>query len=241
MTNLPPETPDEESEWAQERAERDAETDRAERRTEERAEKVAEKVEEAVHAQTERIEKRAEDLAEHQAEQRIGYRVEERADQRADVQGELVGITDAIQTLIDHMDQSLPEERVQKVLEAALAEERRSRQRFLWTILSPILVTIIVAGGAWWQSKANGDTLTEAKTTADYVRHCLQHKTDGLTPVQITDECGDPSAGSIFFVTYLNCVFPLPIAERTESKMNGCVTKAVTAQTQATATTTTTR
>lgn len=161
-----------------------------------------------------------------------------RADEaRAGMSAELHEITTAVNTLIHHMDTSLPEERVQRVLDAALAEERRGRERLKWTILSPIIVAIIVAGGGWLQSRDNGDLLSDAKVTANYVRHCLQKKTDGFTPAQITEECGDPSAGSIFFVTYLNCVFPLPIAERTEAKMNGCVAKAVAAQTPTTTTT----
>lgn len=149
-----------------------------------------------------------------------------RADQaRAGMSAELHDITQAVNTLIEHMDTSLPEERVKKVLDAALAEERRGRKRLMWTILSPVIIAIIVAGGAWIQSRSNGDTLSEAKTTADYVRHCLQHKTDGLTPEQVKAECGDPTGGQAFFVTYLNCVLKQPIEQRNDAYLNGCVQK----------------
>jgi hypothetical protein len=192
---------------------------------EELAEQLADKVEEAAHAQTARVEKRAEELAEHQAEQRIVQRVGERADQRADVQGELIGITEAIQTLIDHMDQSLPEERVQKVLDAALAEERRSRTRLLWTILSPIMVTIIVAGGAWWQSKANGEGIIASKKVAAYVENCLQHP-DRLTPEERAEQCGREGNGAAALVKGLlasiNCSLLIGPDDRTKANLDSC-------------------
>jgi hypothetical protein len=139
---------------------------------------------------------------------------------------ELHDITQAVNTLIEHMDTSLPEERVQAVLNAALADERNGRTRLKWQILSPLFIAILVAGGAWLQSISNHQQNENVAVVANYVRHCLQHKTAGLSPAQVKAECGDPASQSAFFVKYLNCALQIEPVKRTDENLNACVVKA---------------
>lgn len=148
---------------------------------------------------------------------------------RAGMSAELHDITHAVNTLIEHMDTSLPEERVQAVLDAALAEERHGRRRLMWTIISPVIVAIIVAGGAWLQSISNHQQNDNVAVVANYVRHCLQHKTAGVSAQQLRDECGDPANQSAFFVTYMNCALKIEPTKRTDQNLDACVQKGVAA------------
>lgn len=191
-------------------------------RAEEVAERLAEKVEQTAHAQTERVEERAAKLAEHQAEERVEHRVEERAEGRADIKSELSEITAAIGELVDHMDRSIPADRVQAVLDAALAEERRDRQKLKWQIVSPVLIAIVVAGGAWIQSRDNGQGIAAAKKVATYVERCLQGKTEGLTPAQITEECGTQGDGSEAVLKVVFCVLQHEIGDRPNTLLGEC-------------------
>jgi hypothetical protein len=203
-----------------------------EQRSEERAERLAEKVQEDAHAQTVRVEERAEKLVEQHAKDRVV----ERAEGRADVRSELAEITAAIGTLIDHMDQSIPADRVQAVLDAALQEERTSRKRLAVAVIGPIVVVFVFVLMSLVQSRSNGDLLENASKVAGYVENCLQHP-EKLTLEQKTDLCGAGINSQGFFISYLNCAFILPLAERTEARLSSCVTKAVEANTPSTTTT----
>lgn len=190
----------------------------------ERAEVLAEKVKDEAAAVTERVEQRAEALAERQAEERVEHRVEERIDQRADIQSGLTDITAAISTLIDHMDQSLPEERVQALLDTAISDARTGRRRLIISILSPVLIILAVVIGQVFQTEQVKDSAKNSAATADYVRGCIQHP-ERLTPEERRQLCGEPT-GSGFFVNYLNCVFLIVPEDRTEANLNDCVATA---------------
>lgn len=178
-------------------------------------------VKEEAAAVTERVEKRAEALE----ERRVEHRVTERKEQRTDLKEELQGIVSSIGLLIQHMDQSLPEERIQQLANAVLAEERLSRKQLTTKITGFLVIIILLVASSLWQSASNGRTLNEAKTVADYVRDCVQRPYN-LTTEQRTLACGPTSSGTTNFIKYLNCAFLILPTERTDDKLNQCATEA---------------
>lgn len=168
-----------------------------------------------------RIEQRADKLAEHEAEQHVERRVEERVDQRADIKSELQGITAAIDLLIQRMDHTIPEERLQQLTEAVLSEERLSRQRLATKIIGFLAVILVLVTSGLLQSAANGRTLKEASTVADYVRDCLVQNTQ-LSPAEMAERCGDTTKTQTGFVSYLNCALLIEPQDRTQELLDGC-------------------
>ena len=195
-------------------------SDEVEERAAERARELAETVKQEALGVSETVKDEAggvtdaaEQRAAELAAERVIQRTEERIESRSDIKGELQEITAAIGTLVEHMDQSLPEERVKQLAEAVLAEERLGRRRLTTKITGFLVVILLVAGSALIQSRANGDQTEkilalsqDAKTTADYVKHCLQGKTEGLTPAQIASECGSQSNGTDRVLKVVFCV-----------------------------------
>lgn len=186
----------------------------------EEASGVSEIVREEAGGVTEQAELRAADLA----AERIAQRVEERVEARSDIKGELAGITEAVNTLMEHMEQSLPEEKVKEILDGAKNEEKRSRQKLMAAILGPILIVGAIAAGAWSQSRANNRQNEDVEVVANYVRHCLQGKTEGLTPAQLQAECGGGAAdGQATAVKALFCVLLTQPDVREKSLLTECV------------------
>lgn len=208
MSNLPPEGDDER------RARELAETVKQE------ASGVSETVREEAGGVTEQAEERAADRVIQRAEERL----EERIESRADIQGELHDITEAVNTLLVHMDQSLPDERVKAILEAAKAEEKRSRRKLAVSIIGPVLVVGAIAAGSWNQGRTNNRQNENVEIVANYVQHCLQGKTEGLTTTQIQAECGGGSAdGQATAVKALFCVLLTQPDVREKSLLSDCV------------------
>jgi hypothetical protein len=148
-----------------------------------------------------------------------------RADRaRAGMAAELAGITDALENLTAHMDQSLPEERVKALLENASKDDRNSRKRLQVLIIGLLALAVLISGSSLVQTHSNGATLREAKVTSDYVRNCL--KPNSLTIAEKTKLCGDTTGALKGLIAYLNCAFLIVPAERTEAKLNGCAAKA---------------
>lgn len=209
-------------------------TDSAERR----AAKLAQKVEEEAAAVTERVEERAKALEERRVEQRV----EERGEQRSDLRDELHDIAVAIGVLVEHMDQSLPEERVKQLAEAVLAEERLGRKRLTTKIVGFMVVIVLLVASSLAQTAANGRTLSEAKTVADYVRDCLQHP-ERLSAEQRTERCGAQSGspGAVLaIIEFQKCALQILPEDRTDQNMDACVASAVKLLTPTTPTTPTT-
>ena len=210
---------------------------------EERAATLAEKVEQDARGVTERVEERAkkleeqrvdhaEALEEQRADQasaledrRIEHRIEERREQQADLKTELHGIVEAIATLIQHMDQSLPEERVKQLAEAVLAEERVGRKRLATKITGFLVVIVLLVASSLLLGAANRNTLAEAKVTSDYVRKCIQHP-QNLTPEEKLAACGPPAAVTTNFIKYLNCALQISPEARTDENLSACAGKA---------------
>lgn len=209
MTSIPPE------ESAEERRARElSETVKQE------AEGVSEVVKEEASGITGQAEQRAAELA----AERIVQRTEERIEQRADIKGELQGLTAAVSVLLENMEQSLPEDRVKEILNGAKAEEKRSRQKLMAAILGPIVIVGAIAAGAWSQSRANNRQNEDVEVVANYVRHCLQGKTEGLTPQQLQQECGGGAAdGQATAVKALFCVLLTQPEIREKSLLGECV------------------
>ena len=187
----------------------------------ERAEALAQKVEDEAAAVTDRVERRAEALE----ERRVENRAEERIEQRSDLRQELHGISEAIGILVDHMDQSLPEERVKQLAEAVLAEERVGRRRLTTKITGFLVVIVLLIVSSLVLSAANRRTLEEAQVTSDYVRNCIQHPQD-LAPEEKLKACGPPAAATTNFIKYLNCVLLILPEDRTDTKLSACANKA---------------
>jgi len=155
-----------------------------------------------------------------------------RADKaRAGMSEELREITEAIGQLVDHMDQSLPEERMKELVTAAVTEERRGRTRLIVAMVSPLLVVLAVALATLAQSNSNHDqvvkiqkTAEDAKTVSDYVKHCLI----APVPERDTKECGADDSGAVIkgLIGSINCSLLIPPAERSEEKLNACAAKA---------------
>jgi hypothetical protein len=140
-----------------------------------------------------------------------------------EVKSELSSITEAIGILVDHIDQSLPEERVKQLADAVLAEERSGRRRLMATVGGALLIIIFLAASSLIQSHSNGKTLNEAKTVSDYVKHCLV-----APPPHDPTNCGADSSAAFIkgLIGSLNCSLLIPPAARTEEKLNACATKA---------------
>jgi hypothetical protein len=148
-----------------------------------------------------------------------------RADKaRAGMTAELAGITEAMHTLIEHMDQSLPEERVKALLETATAEDRNSRKRLRYLIVGLLIVVTAVMGTGAVLLWRNSATLNEAKTVSNYIKHCLIAP-PGERDVQ---ECGQDGSAAIIkgLIGSINCSLLIPPAERSEEKLNACAAKA---------------
>lgn len=200
---------------------------------EERAAALAAKVEQEASAVTDRIERRAEALEEQRAgqaanleEQRIEHRAEERVEQRSDLRQELHGISEAIGILVEHMDQSLPEERVRQLAEAVLAEERIGRRRLTTKITGFLIVIVLLIISSLLLGAANRNTLTEAKVTSDYVRKCIQHP-EKLTPKEKVEKCGSGGdEGTVKLIKGLlkaiNCSLLISPEARTEVNTDAC-------------------
>lgn len=185
------------------------------------ARELAELVKEEAAAVTERVEKRAEDLE----ERRVEHRITERGEQRSDLKAELQGIVSSIGLLIQHMDQSLPEDRMKQLAEAVFAEERTSRKQLTTKVTGFLIVIVLLVASSFLQSASNGRTLDEAKTVADYVRDCVQHP-ENLTPEQRTSECGPTSTAAAGFIKYMNCSLLILPTDRTDEKLNACAANA---------------
>jgi predicted Mrr-cat superfamily restriction endonuclease len=145
----------------------------------------------------------------------------------------LAAVVESIDRLTERLETNLSEERLTSIV---ANEQKRDRIKILAAVIGPVLVAAIVSAFGLAQSRANHDQnkkiiglSQDASTSAQYVKVCLQKKTDGLSAEQITAECGDVLNQSSFFITYLNCVFPLPVDQRTQAKLDACVTKAVAA------------
>jgi len=134
---------------------------------------------------------------------------------------ELHAITDAVEKLVEHMDKSLPEERVKELVIAAVSEERRGRIRLIAAIVSPLLIVVALAVAQLAQSADIKHAAEDSEVVADYVRDCLITQ----PPAKTCGGDGDALAG---FVKYLNCAFLITPAERTEAKLNACAAKAFT-------------
>jgi hypothetical protein len=147
-----------------------------------------------------------------------------RADEaRAVMAGELAGLAEAVNILVEHIDQSLPEERVKQLADAVLADERSGRRRLTATVVGALALILIVAISSLVQSASNGRTLSEAKTVSDYVKHCLIAPAPH-DPVQ----CGVDNSANFLkgLIGALNCSLLIPPLERSEAKLNACAAKA---------------
>jgi len=149
-----------------------------------------------------------------------------RTERRSDVLGEFAAISAALERIADDVTaQIVPEDRVREIV---AIEQNKARWRTVGLILFPILVAL---GIVWFQSYSNGHTFTEAKTTADFVRNCLQHP-ERLTPEQRAGQCGglgdNGTAKAVQALIEANkCFLLIQPAERTDENMNACVTKAI--------------
>jgi hypothetical protein len=151
-------------------------------------------------------------------------------ERRVDLTGELRSISEGIGQLVQHMDQSLPEERVRALLEVALTEERHNRTRLIVAIVSPLLIVLAVALATLVQSSANHAqgarvqrTAADAAVVADYVRSCLEAPAGSRDPAK----CGDDGTRVVKgLVGYLDCAFLIVPAERTQAKLDACATRA---------------
>ena len=143
-----------------------------------------------------------------------------RADKaRAGMSFELSEITTAIGTLIEHMDQSLPEDRVKDLVEATLAEERRSRFRLVVSLLAPIFVVLILGIVQINHGSDIKDSAKDSRVVADYVRDCLIDTTPD------PKKCGSGDGATLFF-GYLNCAFEILRSGPPEATFADCARKA---------------
>jgi hypothetical protein len=149
-----------------------------------------------------------------------------------DLTSELRSIADGIGQLVEHMDQSLPEERVKALLEVALTEERHNRTRLVVAIVSPLIIVLAVALATLAQGKSNHSQgaktqqiSKDAAVVADYVRSCLEAPVAKRDPVK----CGLTTAGQSDvvrgLVKLIGCdIQALPDA--TQAKLDACAAKA---------------
>jgi len=147
-----------------------------------------------------------------------------RADKaQAKMTTELEGITEALVNLTDHIDQTLPEERMKQLASAIASEERSGRRRLTATVVGALAIIIFLAASSLAQSHSNGKTLDEAKTVANYVKNCLI-----ASPPHDVSKCGEDTTGEFIkgLIGSLNCSLLIPPAERTEEKLNACAVKA---------------
>lgn len=153
----------------------------------------------------------------------------ENAGEQRVLKDELHGITEAIGVLIEHMDTSMPEERVKQLADAVIAEERLGRRRLNTKITGFLVVIVLLVASSLWQSASNGKTLDEAKITSDYVRNCIQHP-EKLTPEAKVESCGDSDAQTAKFLkgllSAINCSLIISPEVRTEENTNACAAKA---------------
>lgn len=180
---------------------------------------LADLVKKEAAAVTSRVEKRAEDLE----ERRVEHRIAERGEQRSDLKEELQGIVSSIGLLIQHMDQSLPEERMKQLADSVLAEERISRKELTTKITGFLVLIVLLVASSLWLSAVNNRTLSEARKVATYIENCVQHP-ERLTPEQRVELCGpsDTAAKAVSaLIKYQNCAF-LSLPNTTEAKLNDC-------------------
>lgn len=105
------------------------------------------------------------------------------------MRAELAEIADALGNLTEHMDKSLPEERVKALLENTTAEEHRSRHRLSVLVRGLVIIAaLILVSSGLLLLKAN-DSVNSIKEVATFIDHCLKHP-DRLTPAQRQEECG---------------------------------------------------
>lgn len=139
-------------------------------------------------------------------------------------QSEIAELKAALNALTAHMDESLPEERVKKLVENAASEDRRGRRRLQILIVGLLAIAIIVGMAGAFQSHSNGQTLKEAKVTADYVRNCLQTPAAKRDPKKcMVDDSSKVIKGLVDFIKCSQLIIP---EQRTEAKLDACAARA---------------
>lgn len=165
------------------------------------------------------------------------YQGPERRMMPPDLISELQALHEAIGVLADQMGESLPEQRMQELVTAAIAEEKRGRVRLIVAVVSPLMIVLAVALATLAQSSANHrqgqriqQTSQDAKVVGDYVRGCIQAPVTQRDPAQ----CG-PDTGMVIIKGLLgsiNCSLLIEPTRRTEENLNACTTRAFTAGTR---------
>lgn len=148
----------------------------------------------------------------------------------------LGAIKESLDALSVTLESNLSEERLQGIV---ANEQRRDRVKILAAILGPVFLAILISASTLAQSRSNHRQARDSGIVAAYVRNCLQHP-ERLTPADRAEQCGAVDSQG-FFIAYLNCVFPLQIADRDQKHLDACVHKAVAASGTTTSSTPTTR
>lgn len=150
-----------------------------------------------------------------------------RADKaRAELAEELIEVKEALANLTEHMDTSLPEERIKGLLLATQAEERNSRKRLrLLFAVGGFVVGVILIVGAVLLNRIS-DGVNEAEVTSHYVRNCLIAPPGERDPKQ----CGGDSSAQVVgaLLKAINCSLLVLPEERTDAKLDACAAKAFT-------------
>jgi len=139
--------------------------------------------------------------------------------------------------LVDQMGESLPEQRMQELVAAAIAEEKRGRVRLIVAVISPLMIVLAVALATLAQSSANHrqgaqiqQTSRDASAVAGYVRGCIQAPLPQRDPAQ----CG-PDTGAVIIKGLLgaiNCSLLIEPVDRNEEKLDACAARAFTVATR---------
>ncbi len=115
------------------------------------------------------------------------------------------------------------DERMQKVIDSVVEEEKRHRQRLLTKIALAGLVLAVIGLTNLSLTNRVKDISEDSKTVALYVDHCLVHPTKA-----VPGECGNAAATGAPSATLLSifCVLQMPIEVRTDAVIQGCSKKA---------------
>lgn len=147
---------------------------------------------------------------------------------QTDILAEFTAVRASLDKMSGAITKAFPEQRVREII---AYEQRQSRRGLIASILIPVLAAFAAATVIIFvQAESNGDTLSEAKVTADYVRDCLQHS-DRLTPAERTQRCGRQEGGTsravLALVEFQKCAFLILPENRTDENMDGCVAQAM--------------
>jgi len=165
------------------------------------------------------------------------YQGPDRRTMPPDLAAELRALHEAVGVLAEQMGESLPEQRMQELVAAAIAEERRGRVRLIVAVISPLMIVLAVALATLAQSSANHrqgaqiqQASQDAKVVGDYVRGCIQAPVAQRDPVQ----CGPDTGMTIIkgLLGAINCSLLIAPADRSEENLNACATRAFTAGTR---------